>query len=74
MGKFLSNGQTKRLPLNTKWAKKGFYKGKGGRTVGHHTSKGGFVIDKSKVVELVVPDLTDFPLKPYVARTVRLSK
>mmetsp|Transcript_1277 Transcript_1277/g.3870 ORF Transcript_1277/g.3870 Transcript_1277/m.3870 type:complete len:123 (+) Transcript_1277:147-515(+) len=71
MSKYLSKAQTKRQPLNTKWAKKGYVKGKGARSTGHHTSKGKYVIDKNKLVELIVPDLHDFKLKPYVARSVR---
>lgn len=69
--KYFSRAQTKRQPLNTKWAKKGYVKGKGCRSTGWHTSKGKYIIDKRKVVELVVPDLTNFRLKPYVATTVR---
>lgn len=69
--KYFSRAQTKRQPLNTKWAKKGYVKGKGCRSTGWHTSKGKYIIDKKKLVEFVVPDLSNFKLKPYVATTVR---
>ena len=58
--KYLSKSATKRLPLTTKRAGKGYYKGNGCRSEGRHTSKGGYVMDKSKMLELVVPDLTGF--------------
>mmetsp|Transcript_4064 Transcript_4064/g.7817 ORF Transcript_4064/g.7817 Transcript_4064/m.7817 type:complete len:99 (-) Transcript_4064:47-343(-) len=65
--KKLSNSATKRLPLTTKKAGKGFYKGKGGTKEGRHTSKGRYIIDPKKRVELIVPDLAGFKLKPYIA-------
>ena len=58
--KFLSKSATKRLPLTTKRAGKGYYKGNGCRSEGRHTSKGKFIMDRSKMLELIVPDLTDF--------------
>lgn len=70
MSKFLSKSATKRLPLNTKRAKKGYYKGKGGTKEGRLTSKGKFIADPLKKLNLIVPDLEGFPLKPYIACTV----
>ncbi len=71
MSKFLSKSAAKRLPLSTKHARKGFYKGKGGTKEGTFRGKAGrFVVDKERMVELVVPDLTGFKLKPYIARKV----
>ena len=70
MSKYLSKSATKRLPLNTKRAGKGYYKGKGGTSEGRLTSKGKFIADPLKKLQLIVPDLTDFPLKPYIARSV----
>uniref|UniRef100_A0A7S1D0Q8 Uncharacterized protein n=1 Tax=Cyclophora tenuis TaxID=216820 RepID=A0A7S1D0Q8_CYCTE len=70
MSKFLSKSATKRLPLGTKRARKGFYKGKGGTKDGRLTSKGKFIVDPAKRLELVVPDLQGFKLKPYIASTV----
>jgi len=62
MSKYLSKSATKRLPLHPKHAKKGFYKGNGCRSEGRHTSKARFIMDRSKMLELVVPDLTGFPV------------
>ncbi len=73
MSKFLSKSATKRLPLNTKRAGKGYYKGKGCTSEGRLTSKGKFIADPMKKLQLIVPDLTGFTLKPYIARTVAKS-
>lgn len=70
MSKYLSKSATKRLPLNTKRAKKGYYKGKGCTNEGRLTSKGKFIADPLKKLQLIVPDLEGFTLKPYIARTV----
>lgn len=70
MSKYLSKAATKRLPLNTKRAGKGYYKGKGCTSEGRLTSKGKFIADPLKKLQLIVPDLTDFPLKPYIAKSV----
>ncbi|CAM6127842.1 unnamed protein product [Calypogeia fissa] len=53
--------------LTTKRGPKGFYKGKGCKSTGRHTSKGGYVLMPEKLPIYVVPDLTDFKLKAYVA-------
>ncbi|KAL7433185.1 hypothetical protein ACHAXH_004453, partial [Discostella pseudostelligera] len=73
MSKFLSKSATKRLPLTTKRAGKGYYKGKGCTSEGRLTSKGKFIADPVKKLQLIVPDLTGFTLKPYIARTVAKS-
>ena len=70
MSKYLSKSAAKRLPLNTKRAKKGYYKGKGCTSEGRLTSKGKFIADPLKKLQLIVPDLTGFPLKPYIAKTI----
>jgi large subunit ribosomal protein L41 len=71
MSKYLPKSASKRLPLSTKHVRKGFYKGKGGTKEGTFRGKAGrFVLDKERMVELVVPDLTGFKLKPYIARKV----
>ena len=62
------------MPLTTKHAKKGFYKGNGCRSEGRHTSKGGFIMDRNKMLELVVPNLEGFKLKPYVANVTPKEK
>lgn len=73
MSKYLSKAATKRLPLNTKRAKKGYYKGKGGTSEGRLTSKGKFIANPLKKLQLVVPDLQGFSLKPYIARAISKS-
>ena len=70
MSKFLSKSARKRIPLTTKRAKKGYYKGNGANKEGYFGKGGRFVVDKSLQLELVAPDLTDFKLKPYVAQQV----
>lgn len=71
MSKFLPKSAAKRLPLSTKHARKGFYKGKGGTKQGTFRGRAGrFVLEQERMLELIVPDLTGFQLKPYIARTV----
>ena len=60
MSKYLSKAGKKRLVLTTKRARKGFYKGNGATKEGRITSKGKFIVDPLKRLELVVPDLTGF--------------
>ena len=60
MSKYLSKSAAKRLPLNTKRAGKGYYKGKGGTKEGKLNSKGKFIVDPKKRLELIVPDLEGF--------------
>lgn len=71
MSKYLSKAAKKRLPLTTKRASRGgFYKGKGGTKEGRLNSKGRFIVNPLKRLELVIPDLTGFKLKPYIAASV----
>ncbi|GKY91874.1 hypothetical protein MPSEU_000159000 [Mayamaea pseudoterrestris] len=65
--KFISKSAKKRLVLTTKRAHKGFYKGKGGTKEGRISSKGKFIVDPLKRMQIVAPDLTGFKLKPYIA-------
>lgn len=60
MSKYLSKAAKKRLPLTTKRARKGFYKGNRSTKEGRLTSKGKFIVDPMKRLRLVVPDLTGF--------------
>ena len=60
MSKYLTRSAKRRLPLTTKKARKGYYKGNQSTKEGSHTNKGKFVIDPMARLELVVPDLTDF--------------
>jgi large subunit ribosomal protein L41 len=76
MSKYLSKAATKRLPLTTKRAGKGYYKGKGCTSEGRLTSKGKFIGNPLKKLHLIVPTMTDmagFSLKPYIARSVGIS-
>lgn len=71
MSKYMSKSARKRMPLTTKRASRGgYYKGKGGTKEGRLTSKGKFIVDPTKQLELIVPDLTGFKLKPYIAASV----
>jgi large subunit ribosomal protein L41 len=60
--------------FTSKFGPKSFYKGRGSRSLGRIDSKGHFHYQESKLPEIVVPDLTDFPLKPYVAYNTPLIK
>lgn len=65
MSKYLSKAATKRVPLNTKRAGKGYYKGKGGTKEGRITSKARFIVDPLKRLELIVPDLEGFKVSGH---------
>ena len=60
ISKYISKSAKKRIPLTTKRAGKGYYKGKGGTKEGRLNSKGRFIVDPKKRLELVVPDLEGF--------------
>ncbi|KAK9810958.1 hypothetical protein WJX73_000985 [Symbiochloris irregularis] len=60
--------------LTGKVGPKNFYKGKGVPSAGKNTSKGAYVVLDSKLPNLVVPDLTGFKLKPYIAYEPRRTK
>ena len=47
-----------------------FYKGRGVRNIGFPTQYGGYVVVPKKIQQYVVPDLTNFELKPYVSNRV----
>ncbi|CAL4905012.1 unnamed protein product [Urochloa decumbens] len=57
--------------LSSKRAPRDYYKGKNCKPTGFHTRKGGHVIVDEKLPRFVVPDLTDFKLKPYVSQCAR---
>jgi Mitochondrial ribosomal protein L27 len=67
--KYLSKSAKKRLVLTTKRARKGFYKGKGSTKEGSLTSKGRFVLDPLRRLQLVVPDLTGFKVRHISVRS-----
>eukprot|EP01127_Copromyxa_protea_P006391 TRINITY_DN16228_c0_g1_i1.p1 TRINITY_DN16228_c0_g1~~TRINITY_DN16228_c0_g1_i1.p1 ORF type:complete len:149 (-),score=42.81 TRINITY_DN16228_c0_g1_i1:23-469(-) len=52
---------------SSKQGPRNFYKGRGAKSLGKVDSKGRFRYDARKLPVLVVPDLTDCELKPYVA-------
>ncbi|KDP45653.1 hypothetical protein JCGZ_17260 [Jatropha curcas] len=54
--------------LSSKRAPRNYYKGKNCKPTGFHTRKGGYVIVLEKLPNYVIPDLTDFKLKPYVSQ------
>jgi large subunit ribosomal protein L41 len=60
MSKYISKSAKKRLPLTTKRAGKGFYKGKGSTKEGRLTSKGRFIVDPLRRLELIIPSLNGF--------------
>ncbi|KAK8069750.1 mitochondrial ribosomal protein L27-domain-containing protein [Apiospora phragmitis] len=65
----------RKLPLTTKDANKGFYKGTRTGSMGHHTKFGGYVIDWQKVRTYVVPPGLDlFKLSPFVTRRVEATR
>ncbi|XP_077247433.1 uncharacterized protein LOC143887207 isoform X1 [Tasmannia lanceolata] len=57
--------------LSSKRAPRNYYKGKNCKPTGFHTRKGGYVVMDEKLPRYVVPDLSDFKLKPYVAQCPR---
>ncbi|KAK9990304.1 hypothetical protein SO802_025289 [Lithocarpus litseifolius] len=60
--------------LSSKRAPRDYYKGKNCKPTGFHTRKGGYVVVNEKLPNYVVPDLTDFKLKPYVSQCPREVK
>lgn len=53
--------------LTSKRGPRNYYKGKGCKPTGRHTSKGGYVLMDEKLPRYIVPDLTNCKLLPYVA-------
>jgi hypothetical protein len=69
MSKYLTKSAAKRLPLNTKRAGKGYYKGKGGTKEGKLNSKAKFIVNPKKRLELIVPDLEGFAVSVVLRYT-----
>lgn len=67
MSKYLSKAGKTRLVLTTKRARKGFYKGKGSTKEGHLTSKGRFIVNHRRRLQLILPDLTGFKVSCRVS-------
>ncbi|CAL8999539.1 unnamed protein product [Prunus brigantina] len=57
--------------LSSKRAPRDYYKGKNCKPIGFHTRKAKYVVQQEKLPNYVVPDLTDFKLKPYVSQCPR---
>ncbi|KAK9833988.1 hypothetical protein WJX81_000994 [Elliptochloris bilobata] len=53
--------------LTSKQGNKNYYKGKGVQSTGHHTKLGHYQVTEAKRPKYMVPDLTGFTLKPYIA-------
>ncbi|MCL7039511.1 hypothetical protein MKW94_019552 [Papaver nudicaule] len=69
LGRSMRRKRTSSLSiLSSKRAPKDYYKGKNCKPTGFHTRKGGYVVVDEKLPNYVVPDLTDFKLKPYVSQ------
>ncbi|XP_076884963.1 uncharacterized protein LOC143534308 [Bidens hawaiensis] len=54
--------------LTSKTGPRDYYKGKNCKSTGFHTRKGRYVVVQEKLPNYVVPDLTDFKLKPYISQ------
>eukprot|EP00752_Nemacystus_decipiens_P009729 g8689.t1 len=70
MSKYISKSARKRIPMTSKMGNKNFYKGKGSTKEGRLNSKGRFIVDPEKRLEIIAPDLEGFKLKPYVSKAV----
>ncbi|KAI3920085.1 hypothetical protein MKW98_001341 [Papaver atlanticum] len=69
LGRSMRRKRTSSLSiLSSKRAPKDYNKGKNCKPTGFHTRKGGYVVVDEKLPNYVVPDLTDFKLKPYVSQ------
>ncbi|KAM0935819.1 putative ribosomal protein L27/L41 [Dioscorea sansibarensis] len=72
LGRAMRRKRTSSLSiLSSKRGPRDYYKGKNCKSTGFHTRKGGYVIVDEKLPRYVVPDLTDFKLKPYVSQCAR---
>jgi len=67
-------GRVTRGQMTPKRAPHGWYKGVGCRSLGWNTKKGRYIVASTKVPVYVVPDLTGFPLKPYINRKTPIVK
>ncbi|KAJ4958772.1 hypothetical protein NE237_025883 [Protea cynaroides] len=75
LGRAMRRKRTSSLDiLSSKRAPRDYYKGKNCKPTGFHTRKGGYVVVNEKLPNYVVPDLTDFKLKPYVSQCPREVK
>ncbi len=72
MGKF-GKRSLRRVPMTSKMGNKNFYKGRGARNEGTHTTLGAYVVRPERLLRIVAPtiDLARFPLRPYVHAAAR---
>ena len=62
----------RRSTMTSKMGNMDFYKGRGGRNEGTHTSKGAYVVRPERLLRIVAPlNLESFQLKPYVHAQTR---
>ncbi|KAF2309462.1 hypothetical protein GH714_002771 [Hevea brasiliensis] len=73
-----TSGAPSKFPLRWKFSRQNalleIIQGKNCKPTGFHTRKGGYVIVPEKLPNYVVPDLTDFKLKPYASECPREVK
>ncbi|KNA24640.1 hypothetical protein SOVF_013830 [Spinacia oleracea] len=75
LGRAMRRKRTSSLDiLHPKRAPRNYYKGNNCKSTGFHTNKGGYVVVQEKLPIYVVPDLTDFKLKPYVSQCALNAK
>ncbi|CAM9743243.1 unnamed protein product [Choristocarpus tenellus] len=65
MSKYISKAARKRIPMTSKMGNKNYYKGKGARKEGWLNSRGRFIVDPSRRLEIVAPDLTGFKVTRF---------
>ena len=74
MGKF-GRRSLRRSIMNSKMGNANFYKGRGARNEGTHTSKGAYVVRPERLLRIVVPpSLATTQLRPYVHVAARAAK
>ena len=72
MGKFGRRFMRRAPALSSKMGNKNFYKGRGARNEGTHTSKGAYVVRPERLLRIAVPSaLETTPLRPYVHTNAR---
>lgn len=59
-------GKARRGAMTSKRGNNRFYKGRGASSTGVHTSKGYYIM-KSKIPQIIMPDLEGFKLQPYIS-------
>ena len=71
----LGSAKNRMANMPSKYGNLQFYKGKGATSEGRITSKGRFLRDWTRMKFIMSPgNLVDFPLKPYVAKSLKKDK